>query len=134
MFSWGDNSHKNLKIFDGIDQKIVQKIIENCEHRKYQDGAIIIMEWEDSNGEWYILTTGRVTVSIWWENITELSQWDIFWEIALLNEEQRTASIYAQWEIEVIVLNMEHIMEMLSSDNQINKTIISRIEENLERN
>ncbi|MGB2110664.1 MAG: cyclic nucleotide-binding domain-containing protein [Patescibacteria group bacterium] len=68
------------------------------------------------------------------DSIAQLSAGDIFGEIALLNEEQRTASVYSQGETEVIVLKIDDIMQMLSSDNQINKTIINRIEENISRN
>lgn len=134
---FNENQHtdiKNLKIFEWIEPEIIENIIENCEHRSYEDWSIIIMESEESNGEWYILTSGEVLVSINGDKIAELKKWDIFWEIALLNEEERTASVYAHWDIEVIVLKMENIIEMLSSDNQINKTVISRIEQNLERN
>lgn len=123
-----------LKIFEWIDKNIVEDIINNCEHRTFQDGEIIIMQSEESNGEWYIIKKWNVQVSIDGEKIAELWSGDIFWEIALLNEEERTASVYSHGETEVIVLKLENIMEMLSSDNQINKTIIQRIEENLERN
>lgn len=134
---WFENTKENisrLKIFEWIDTNIVEDIIHNCEHRVFQDWEIIIMQSEESNGEWYIIKKWSVNVSIDGENIAQLQSGDIFWEIALLNEEERTASVYSNGETEVIVLKLENIMEMLSSDNQINKTIIQRIEENLERN
>lgn len=136
MFWLGNNSdnfHK-LKIFDGIESQIVDDIIKNCEHRVFNDGEMIIMQEEESNGEWYIIKKWSVNVSINGDSIAQLSTGDIFGEIALLNEEQRTASVYSQGETEVIVLKIDDIMQMLSSDNQINKTIISRIEENISRN
>lgn len=134
---WLDSGKDNiyeLKIFEWIDTNIVEDIINNCEHRIFQDGEIIIMQAEESNGEWYIIKKWNVNVSIDWDTIAQLKSGDIFWEIALLNEEERTASVYSNGQTEVIVLKLENIMEMLSSDNQINKTIIQRIEENLERN
>jgi len=134
---WLDSGKDNiyeLKIFEWIDTNIVEDIINNCEHRIFQDGEIIIMQAEESNWEWYIIKKWNVNVSIDWDTIAQLKSGDIFGEIALLNEEERTASVYSNGQTEVIVLKLENIMEMLSSDNQINKTIIQRIEENLERN
>ena len=53
-------------------------------------------------------------------------------KIALLNEEQRTATVSAISELEVIVLNLENLIEIINNDaNNINKIIIERIEENL---
>lgn len=122
-----------LKIFQWLDKSVIKSIIDNCEAREYSDWEMIIMEGEESNGEWYILKTWRVGISINGNHIADLSAGDIFWEIALLNEEERTATVYSQWDIEVIVLNLPDIIKMISVDDTINKTVIERIEENLER-
>lgn len=121
-----------LKIFEGIGKDVVDNIVENCETRKILNWEIIIAEWEESNWEWYILKHWKVWISINWNRIAELSHWDIFWEIALLNEEQRTATVIAMTDIEVIVLKLEHLIEIINNDsNKINKKIMKRIEENL---
>jgi CRP-like cAMP-binding protein len=122
-----------LKIFQWIDKNIIQSIVNNCETREYGDKEMIIMESEDSNGEGYILKSWKVTISIWGSNIAELWSGDIFGEIALLNEDERTASVCAEWNIEVIVLKLDDIIRIISVDDKINKTVMDRIEENLER-
>lgn len=122
----------SLRIFEWFDKEIVNSIIDSCETRLINSWEMIIVEWEDSNGEWYILKRWKVSISISWNRIAELSSGDIFWEIALLNEEQRTATVSAITDIEVIVLKLENLIEMINNDeNKINKTIMSRIEENL---
>lgn len=124
----------SLKIFSWIDKEIVDNIVNNCEVRTHNAWDIIIIEWEESNGEWYIIKKWSVLVSIWWKAIVSLNTWDIFWEIALLSEEKRTATIKAGNDLEVIVLKMENLVEIINNDeNQLNKTILRRIEENLER-
>lgn len=123
----------SLKIFHWFDKEIVDSIVNNCEIRKYHNWEIIILEWVMSNWEWYILKKWNVAISIWWKKVAELNSWDIFWEIALLNEEQRTATVTALTDIEVIVLNLENLLEIINNDsNNINKIIIERIEENLQ--
>ena len=123
-----------LKIFESIEKDIIDDIIDNCEIRKYSKSEIILMQNEESNWEWYIIKSGEVSVNIEWEDIAKLSSWDIFWEIALLNEEERTATIRALTDIEVIVISIENILNIINNDsNKINKTIMKRIEENLRR-
>lgn len=122
----------SLKIFHWFDKEIVDSIVNNCEHRKYSMWELIIAEWEMSNWEWYILKKWKVTISIWGKKVAELNPGDIFWEIALLNEEERTATVKSATDIEVIVLNLEILIKIINNDtNNINKLIIERIEENL---
>lgn len=122
----------SLKIFQWFDKELVDTIVNNSEIRKYHSSELIIIEWEPSNGEWYIIRNWKVVISIWWKKVAELHPWDIFWEIALLNEEERTATVSALSDLEVIVLNIETLIKMINNDsNNINKLIIERIEQNL---
>jgi CRP-like cAMP-binding protein len=124
----------SLKIFQWIERDVVDNIILNCEDRTFWSGEIIMMEWEQSNGEWYIIKSGQVEINIRWQKVAELSAGDIFGEIALLNEEDRTATITTLSEVEVIVLTLDNLIEMINNDeNKINKEIMKRIEENLSR-
>jgi CRP-like cAMP-binding protein len=124
----------NLEIFKWIERDVIENILLNSLDRKYLAWEMIITEWENSNGEWYIIKHGKVSISIKWSKIAELNSWDIFWEIALLNEEERTASVVALTDIEVIVLTYDNLIDMINNDaNKINKTIMNRIEENLNR-
>ncbi len=123
----------NLKIFEWIDEETVSDVIKNSEEKKFNKGELIMKEWDESNWEWYIIKSWSVSVKIWWEEVTTLKTWEIFWEIALLNEETRTASIEALTDLRVIVLTLENFINMINNDeNKINKEIIRRIEENLQ--
>lgn len=122
-----------LKIFSWIDKKIVDSIIELSEKRKYKNGEIIISEGEESNSEWYIIKKWNVDISINAKKIAELSSGDIFWEIALLNEDKRNATVKSINDVEVIVLSLESLLKIIDNDSSyINKLIIDRIEENIE--
>lgn len=122
-----------LRIFSWIDKSIVDEIISKSETRKYKTGSLIITEKEASNGEWYIVKKWNVEISINAKRIAELWIWDIVWEIALLSEEERTASVKAITDIEVIVLNLDNLIKIIDNWNSnINKIVIERIEKNLE--
>lgn len=128
------NNIYSLKIFQSIPKEIVDSIIDNSEIREYKEWEIILVEGISSNWEWYIIKNWRVAISIKGQKIVDLNAWDIFWEIALLNEEKRSATVKASSDLEVIVLNMENMIELLNNDqSELNKTILKRIEENIER-
>lgn len=125
----------SLKIFNWLKKSIVDKIIKNSKIETFSAWETILLEWEESNWKWYIIKSGEVLVEIWWKEITKLGVWEIFWEIALLNEEQRIATIKAIWNVETIVLSQENLLEMVNNGNEsINKDIMNRLEENLKNN
>lgn len=124
----------SLKIFEGIEKETITKIINECKIREYLAWEIIMMEGTESNWEWYIIKSGNVEILIWGQRVAELGSGDIFGEIALLNEENRTATVRAINDLKVFVLNIDHLLDMINNwSNLINKTILSRIEANLSR-
>lgn len=124
----------NLKIFDGIEKEVIFSLIWSLQKETYQLGEYILKQWDESNGKWYIILSWEVEVSIDGEVITSLQTWDIFWEIALLNEEQRTADIKTLSEVQVLILSLESILDIINSGNDsINRDIMKRLEENLIR-
>ena len=123
----------NLKIFQGIDRDVVEGIVMNAEEKNFHEGGVIMQEGELSNGEGYIIKSGAVSINIWGSKVAELHAWDIVGEMALLSEEERSATVKALSEVEAIVLTLGDLIEMINNDeNKINKEIIRRIEQNLE--
>ena len=124
----------NLEIFKGIDKNIIEEIILSIPEKEFKKWEIILVENSASNWEWYIIKSWKVKISIKWQKIAELSAWNIVWEIALLNEEKRTATVEALEDTTMLVLTLDTLINMINNDdNSINKEIIRRIEENLER-
>lgn len=125
----------SLKIFTWLEKHVIDIIIKNSPSEIFHPGEIIIIEWTPSNGRGYIIQSWSVKVEIGWKSITTLWVWEIFWEIALLNEDLRTATITATSQTEVIVLNQENLIEMINNGNEsINKDIMDRLEYNLIHN
>jgi CRP-like cAMP-binding protein len=126
-------SVKKLKIFEGIDDTIVENILSEAQREDFWVGQIIIEEGENPDGKGYIIESWSVDVWVHGKQTAVLSTWDIFWEIALLNEEPRTASVIARETTTVIILSQETLFAMIENDdNTINKEIMRRMEENLE--
>lgn len=124
---------KKLKIFEWIDEAIVETILSQAQREEFWPGQIIIEQGEHPDGKGYIIESGTVDVWVNGKQTAVLRTWDIFWEIALLNEEPRTASIITKETTQVIVLSQEILFHMIENDNNtINKEIMRRMEENLE--
>lgn len=122
----------SLKIFEWIAKDVIENIVLNCKEKNFSDWEIIMAEWEDSNWEWYIIKSWSVNIWIGGKHVAELHAGDIVWEIALLNEEPRTATVNATSDVELIILTINDLIEMINNDeNKINKEIMRRIEENL---
>ncbi len=125
----------SLKIFTWLEKNIIDIIIKNSPSEIFSPGEIIIIEWTPSNGKGYIIKSWEVDIEIGGKKIAELWAWEIFWEIALLNEEKRTATVTAISTTEVIILNQENLIEMINNGNEsINKDIMDRLEYNLIHN
>lgn len=125
----------NLKIFYWVEKNIVDEILLNSSTESFNAWDIVLKEWQTSNWKWYIIKSWEVEVSINWNKVAELSSGEIFWEIALLNEEQRTATIKALTSLETIVITLESLLEIVENWNtSINQDIMNRIEENLKNN
>ncbi len=124
--------YKHLPIFAWVSDEIVDKIIKNSPRENFQKGQTILKEGDVSDGKWYIIESGEATVWIHGAVKTTLKEGGIFWEIALLNEGQRIATINAKTDLKVIVLTFDNLIELLNNDvNNINKEILRRLEENL---
>lgn len=123
----------SLKIFEGLDESIVEEILSAAESESYPIGSTVIEEWAHPDWKWYIVKSGSVSVNVWGQKIARLHSWNIFGEIALLNEEPRSATIIAEEDLEVMVLSQDILFQMIENDdNTINKEIMRRMEENLE--
>lgn len=123
---------ENIKIFEGIAEEDVKEILKHCEIEIFLKGQHIMTQWEESNGKGYIIKQGNVDVVRNGENIARLSEWEVFWEIALLSEEERTATIKAITDVETYVIEQVTLIEVVNNySNSLNKEIISRIEMNM---
>lgn len=122
-----------LKIFEGIDTATVQDILNNASRKWFSAGETIMEQGDFPNGTGYIIDHGSVDVFVNGEKTATLEEGDMFGEIALLNEEPRTATIVAQNDVITIILSQETLFQMIENDdNSINKEIMRRMEENLE--
>jgi CRP-like cAMP-binding protein len=124
---------QNIKIFRWIEQEDVNYILSKCNIEIFWAWREIMSQWEESNWKWYIIKSWEVEIFVDNKERKTLWEWDVFWEIALLNDGERTATVIAKTEVETYILTQDSLIEIINNySNAINKQIMQRIEENLD--
>jgi CRP-like cAMP-binding protein len=123
----------NIKIFRWIAEEDVNYILSKCNIEIFNAWTEIMTQWQNSNWKWYIIKAWVVEVFVDSKQITSLWEWEVFWEIALLSEWERTATVIARTDVETYIITQERLIEIINNySNAVNKQIMQRIEENLE--
>lgn len=124
---------ENIYIFEGLSKEEISYFILMSVVEKYKKWDTIITEWEKSNDRAYIIEKWSVEVSKEWERIARIGTWEIFWEIALIINEPRTASVKALEETEVLVLLRDDFLMLYQTSGhyqEIKDKILERIKNN----
>ena len=98
--------------------------------RDYAPGAVICREGEDGE-EMYIIQKGKVRVSKRFAGKTHvvsvLEKGDFFGEMAIVNRIQRTATVTAIDEVELLVFDREGLQNLITRNARIALTIIDKL-------
>lgn len=124
---------KDIYIFEWIDNTFINLIIDNSRRVEIWSWKYIIKQWDSSDNAAYIIQDWSVGVEIDWKEVKELKEWNIFWEIALITDEPRTASIKAKTLTVLLKINKEllqTIIKEFKNWKEIQKTVFERIMEN----
>ena len=124
---------KENKIFEWINSIFLNLLVDNSQRVEVKAWEYIITQWNKTDNHAYIIQQWDVNVEIDWEVIKTLWEWDIFWEISLITNEPRTASIKATSNLILLQINkviLEKIIRELKNWKEIQKIIFKRITEN----
>jgi CRP/FNR family cyclic AMP-dependent transcriptional regulator len=98
--------------------------------RKYEPGAVICREGEEGE-EMYIIQSGKVRVSKRFAGRTQvisvLEKGDFFGEMAIVNRIQRTATVTAIDQVELLVFDREGLQNMIARNTRIALNIIDKL-------
>lgn len=125
---------KDIYLFEWIDLNYVNMIIDNSRRVNFSTWETILLQWADSDGTAYIIQEWNVSVEIDWKVVTSLSEWEIFWEIALITNEVRIASVIAKNDVILLKIDKEllhTIIKEFKNWKDIQKVLMNRIQENL---
>ena len=125
---------KDIYVFQDIDIEAIKMIIDNSRRVDYIEWDTVLHQWADSDNTAYIIQEWQVKVVKDWEEIAQIDEWNIFWEIALITNEPRTATIIA--ETDLILLKMDKellhtIIKEFKNWKQIQQVMLQRIKDNI---
>ena len=124
---------QKLPLFESVDICLIDSLVSECPMESYESWVTILSEWDISNGRAYVILSGSVDVYIWWEKISNLSEWALFWEYALICSENRSATIISTSSLQCIILDETHILQLSDETNKLNDLLTERITQNLEK-
>ncbi len=124
-----NNILQNIHIFQWLKPEHLDIIWQEWNIQTFQKWDFIIQEWKKDT-HFYVLLEWIVNVLQNNKNINTIFSWDIFWEISLVTQEPRTASIQAETSVKVLVFEKDillKIMKKFDTNGNIQATIINRI-------
>lgn len=127
---------KDIELFQGINMDYISMIIDKSRREEYPKWEKIISQWDKSNGSAYIIQEWEVKVEINWNEIAKITEGNIFWEIALITDEVRVATITSTTDVVLLKINKEllhTIIKKFTNWKQIQEVLMKRILENLQK-
>jgi small-conductance mechanosensitive channel len=122
---------RGVEIFGSFDETEIAGIAEYSQLLDYPEGTVLAVEGEPGESMFAILT-GQVEVLKHGRRITTLGQRDIFGEISLFSGGDRTASVRALTDLEVLVIPKDGFEKILKQNKEFIDKIESIVEERLE--
>ncbi len=124
---------KDIYIFQDLNEEQINSIIDNSRSIEYNPWDFIIKQGEESDNNAYIIKSWIASVIINDRVLKTIKQGDIFWEIALITNEPRTASIKAMTKLKLLKINKDLLFKIIKEFpnwKEIQKILIKRITEN----
>lgn len=124
---------EELYIFDWLTKEEISYFILMSETRNYKKWDTILKEWDESDDTAFIIEKWSVSIIRDQEKVATLGAWDIFWEMALITSEPRTATVIADDDLEVLALQKDDFLALYQKSwryQEIKDRILERIKDN----
>ena len=86
---------KSVRLFAGLNQRQLRQLARLVKERSYRPGVTIVEEGTMSGVGFFIVAEGEAAVSVDGEEVARIGPGGHFGELALINEDARTASVTA---------------------------------------
>jgi hypothetical protein len=110
------NAIRGIPAFSALPRPAVAALAAGSFTARFRSGRIILEAGEASDGLFYVIRRGSVSVRKADGAHVELGPGDFFGEIALLSDSPRTATVTAGPDAEMLVFRKEDFVQLLLSD------------------
>lgn len=119
------NNLQKIFIFQSLSELKLISLAKVMKKQKYVQGEIIVQE-NTQGAEFYMITKGRVKITQNGKFLRELEEGNCFGEIALINEDIRTASVTALSKVSCYKLTGEDFYSIIDNQN-IREYLVKKI-------
>ena len=117
-----------VPFFSGLAEDDLEQIAEHATPESFRRGALIISDGDPADAL-YVVINGRVKVFLGSDDgkevvLTILGPGESFGEIALLDEEPRSASVAAMEKATVLVIRRDRFLELLRENSDLSWAMI----------
>jgi len=121
----------NISLFQGLPEGALEALGKAASTRQYPKNTIIINEGDTSNSL-YLLISGKVKVFLSDEEgrefvLNTLSPGDYFGEYALLDDEQRTASVMTTEKSSFLIIHKESFHALRAEHPEMSEILINNL-------
>ena len=123
---------KKISAFKGLSPAELQAIVQLSNERKYKKNDVIFAE-KSRGEEIYILTKGRVRIELGVKGKTDfvtvhrIQKGEIFGELALVGDGNRSASAECETDCDVIVINRDALRGLFEKNTRIGYIIMANL-------
>lgn len=122
----------SVPLLAGLDDRVRRRLAQIGKRRTYAAGETIVKEGSTGTAL-YVLLSGRVRVERGGGQVGELGPGDFFGELALIEEEPRSASVIAVDETECLLFPAWEFRALLDEQPQIAVAIMRALIERIHR-
>lgn len=101
---------RDTPLFEGIAERHARQLVAGMHHRSYADGEAVFRQGDAGAGV-ALVSAGGVVIQSGETLLAELSPGDFFGEVALVDDEPRTADALARGETELVFLMRPNLHE-----------------------
>lgn len=128
---------RKVPLFEGLSDADLQAFSELCRERGYPKGSVIVFE-DDPGDAMYLVADGQVKVVLIAEDgreviLTVLGPGSFFGEMAVIDEEPRSAHVIAMEESSLLVLRREDFHARLKQSPHVAIALLRELSRRLRR-
>lgn len=119
---------KKISLFKELEETRLEEVASICRKKSYREGAVVIREGEPGD-EMYVVMEGEVGISrridtelpggkriSFEKKLAVLGPGSYFGEVAVLENEVRSATVRAESAIKTLVIKKDRIQELMEKD------------------
>lgn len=123
---------RRLAIFGPLSPAQIEQVAQTAQHQRYTKGELLVREG-DPGDSLFVITTGRVRIEKRLDDgatltLDHLEAEDFFGEMSLLTGAPRTASVIAEAEVEVLLVDKAGLASVILSDTRIVEALSTALE------